>query len=52
VGDLEAVVSTSSSQVGLPAEGIYETFNPIFILPTIFAGVKMDQRSRELPTND
>jgi hypothetical protein len=31
---------------------IYKTFDPKFALPTICAGIKMEQRLREWSTND
>jgi hypothetical protein len=26
---------------------IYKTLNPLFVLPTAYAGIKMEQKSRE-----
>lgn len=55
--NIETEMATSYSQVGLPVEGgkqqpIYNTFNPKFVLPIRYIGIKRGQRLREQPSND
>jgi hypothetical protein len=55
--DTETEVATFCSQAGLPEEGggqqsIHKTFNAKSVLPKRYAGVKIDQRLGEQPTND
>ena len=56
-GDRETEVETTCSQAGLPEEGeghqpTHKTLDLKFVLPTRCAGIKIEQRLREWPTND
>jgi hypothetical protein len=56
-GDMETEVVTSCSKAGLSVEGggyqpSHKTFNPKFVITTRSAGIKMEERLKEWPTND
>ena len=57
IRDMETDIATSYIQAGLPVVGqghqlTHKTSNPKFVLPTRCAGIKIEQRLREVTTSD